>query len=51
LRANLNSMAQLVNVIILYSLLCYSRQNVPHKARTQLDADHFGLEKNQETTH
>ena len=44
LRANLNSMAQLVNVIILYSLLCYSRQNVPHKARTQLDADHFGLE-------
>jgi len=44
LRANLNSIAPLVNVIILYTLLCYSQQNVPHKAQTQLDADHFGLE-------
>jgi len=32
LRANPNSMAQLVNVLILYSLRCYSRQNVPHNS-------------------
>jgi len=36
-------MAQLISIIILYSLLWYSRQNVPHKSQTQLDANHFGL--------
>ena len=29
---NLSSLAQLINIIILYSLLCYSRQYVAHKS-------------------